>query len=383
VLRQSWWLSLLLGPVAYLADHVGWNTTLVFVLAAAGTIPAAGLLGRSTEELAVGITAWDAQRHGAGAASLKSAAFGAKVGGLLNATFGNIPELIVGILALHQGYVTLAKATIIGSIIGNATLVLGLALLVGGLRHGTQRFDAQEAGHHAVLLALAVASLALPSVFLTTTQSSRVTEISVVTGVLLLLTYLAYVGYAIFGLGRGTADTQDTILDEEARIVEELSHIHPAWSLRTSLVLLAVSTLLVFGAAEALIDTVEPVTRKVGWSPIFVGVILVPIIGNVAEHSSAVLLAYKNKMDVALGVSSGSSIQVAVFVTPVLVLLSQLGHQLTLAFGSIELTALALTVALFYLVARDGESTWLEGLQLMILYALVATVFFYVPGQLH
>jgi Ca2+:H+ antiporter len=227
-----------------------------------------------------------------------------------------------------------------------------------------------------------VASLALPSVFLASTHSPRVAEISLVTALVLLGTYLAYVAYAVFGLGRAGAADAGTVLDEEARVVEGLGQVHPGWPLRTSVALLAVSTLLVFGAAEALIDTVEPVTRQVGWSPVFVGVVVVPIIGNVAEHASALLLAYKDKMDVALGVSSGSSIQVAVFVAPVLVLVSQGGHKLDLAFGSVELTALTLAVAVFYLVARDGESTWLEGLQLTALYALVATVFYYVPGQL-
>jgi Ca2+:H+ antiporter len=154
------------------------------------------------------------------------------------------------------------------------------------------------------------------------------------------------------------------------------------WPLPISIAVLGLATVVVFTAAEALVNTVKPFTHKLGWSPIFIGVIIVPLIGNVAEHSSAIVLAWRNKMDVALGVSSGSSIQVAVFVAPALVLISQFGHRLDLAFSSLEIATLGLVVALFYLVSRDGESNWLEGLQLIGLYALAATVFFYVPGQL-
>lgn len=371
------WGTIPLGPAAYLGDQAGWNPTVVFLLAALGTLPAAALLSRATEHIAAGITAWDARRAGT------RSTLGAKVGGLLNATFGNVPELIVGVLALHEGYVDLTKATIAGSVIGNAALVLGLALFVGGVRNGVQRFDAQEAGHHAVLMALAVASLALPSLFLSSTHSSRITEVSVIAAVILLGIYLAYLLYSIFGYrgGRGAAD--DTFIDDEARIVQELHEDEEHWALGKSIAVLAVATLLVFAAAEALIDTVKPFTVRFGWSPVFVGLIVIPMLANIAEHSSAVILAVKNKMDMALGVASGSAIQVALFVAPLLILISQFGHRLDLAFTNIEVGALALVVGIFYLVARDGESNWLEGIQLLALYAMAAAVFFFVPGQLH
>jgi Ca2+:H+ antiporter len=382
LIAKGWWTLLPLGPLAFLGDRLGWSPTLVFIVAGLGTVPAAALLGRATEEIAAGITVWDVRRHASSGHSATTATLGAKVGGLLNATFGNIPELIVGVLALQHGYITLTKATIAGSIIGNAALVLGLALLLGGARHGVQRFDPQEAGHHAVLMALAVASLALPSVFLSSTHSSHITEISVVAATLLLATYLAYLLYSIFRVQGGNSDDDATFIDEEAKIVRDLGPAYTSWSLRTSIVVLGLATLLVFGAAEALIHTVQPFTAKFGWSPVFVGVIVVPALANVAEHASAVMLALKNKTDMALAVASGSSTQVAVFVAPLLVFVSQFWHRLDLAFSPIEIAALAMVVAIFYLVARDGESNWLEGLQLIVLYVLAATVFFYVPGSL-
>jgi Ca2+:H+ antiporter len=382
VRRRAWWALLILGPIASLGNRAGWDATLVFVLAALGTIPGAVLLGQATEEVASGITLWDAARRGTRRAGTDVLSFGGKVGGLLNATFGNVPELIIAGLAIQQGYLALAKATIIGSVVGNAALVLGCALLVGGVRNGVQHFDAGEAGHHAVLLALSVASLVLPSLFLTQTHSRRITEISVVAALVLLVVYGGYLAYSIFQVQPSPDDATPTFIEDEARAVQELSGLRERWPLSISIAVLGLATIVVFTAAEALVRTVEPFTHKLGWSPVFIGVIIVPLIGNVAEHSSAIVLAWKNKMDVALGVSSGSSIQVAVFVAPVLVLLSQFGHRLDLAFSSLEIATLGLVVALFYLVSRDGESNWLEGLQLIGLYALAATVFFYVPGQL-
>jgi Ca2+:H+ antiporter len=387
LLARAWWVLLALGPIGLLGDHLGWPASTVFILAGLGTVPAAALLGRATEEVALGVAAWDVRRRGLAVQPADSATLGAKIGGLLNATFGNIPELIIGILALHQGYITLTKATIIGSVIGNIALVVGLALFLGGVRNGTQRFDAAEAGHHAVLLVLTVASLALPSLFLASTGSHYIMEISVVAAALLLGIYLAYLLYSIFqfhggspGSQRDTADR--TFIEEEAEIVQMLRNETKRWPIQRSVAVLALATLLVFGASEALIDTVAPFTASLGWSPFFIGIVVVPILANVAEHMSAVQLAFRNKMDAALGVASGSAIQVAVFVAPLLVLISQFEHRLDLVFNAIEVAVLALVVTIFFFVSRDGESNWLEGLQLIVLYVLAAAVFFYMPGQL-
>lgn len=377
VLRRGWLVLLPLGPIAYLLQHLHASAPLVFVVAAAGTLPAAGLLGTATEEIAAAIAIRNGAQDEGGPA--EAGLRGAKIGGLLNATFGNIPELIVGVLALQHGYLNLVKATIIGSIIGNAGLVLGLALFAGGIRNGTQRFDAREVGHHAVLMALAVASLALPSLFLSSTHGPHISEISRMAAALLLAVYVAYLLYSMLGLGHGEGDT---FIEEESMIVEQLRGTHEPWPLSRSLPILAVSTALVFAAAEALIAAIGPFTLFLGWSPVFAGIVVVPVLANVAEHSSAVLLAVKNKADMTFGVASGSSIQVAVFVTPLLLFLSQFWHPLTLVFSSVEIAALAVVVALFYLVSRDGESNWLEGIQLVALYILAATVFFYTPGSL-
>lgn len=383
-MKRLWWLVSVLCLLAFAGDHLSWPRALVFVLAGLGTIPAAAILGRSTEEIAIGITMREVSRHRQAGGSTMPTTLGAKVGGLINATFGNIPELFIGVLALHQGYITLTKATIAGSVIGNAALVLGLSLFAGGIRNGTQRFDAKEAGHHAVLMALAVAALVLPSLFLFTTHSGRTTEISVVAAILLLAIYVAYLLFSIFGLHGGSAHDYhgQTFIEEEAAAVRELGITIDTWPLTIGVPILALATLMVFAASAALVDTVGAFTKAFAWSPFFVGIVVVPVLGNMAEQSSAVTLAFKNKMNTSLGVASGSSIQVAVFVAPVLVLLSQLGHRLDLVFNPIEIAVLALVVVIFFFISQDGESNWLEGLQLIVLYAMAATVFFFVPGRL-
>jgi Ca2+:H+ antiporter len=382
-MSRAWWGLSLFCVVAFAGDHAGWPSTLVFILAGLGTIPAAAMLGKGTEEIALGITAHEVQSLREAGLDPVPTTLGAKVGGLLNATFGNVPEIFIGLLALHQGYISLTKATIAGSVIGNAALVLGVALFLGGIRHGTQHFDAKEAGHHAVLMALAVTALILPSMFLASTNSSKITEISVISAALLLIIYLAYLAFSIFGLQGGPPDghRSTTFIESETQALRLLGEAEKAWPLKNSVALMAVATILIFGASEALVDTVGPFTKTLGWSPFFVGIVVVPILGNLAEQSSAIMLAWKNRMNTALGVASGSSIQVAVFVTPVLVLLSQFGTKMNLVFNPLEIATLAVVVIIVFFVSQDGESNWLEGLQLMVLYAIAATVFFFVPGQ--
>lgn len=381
-MRRAWWGLSLLCVAAAIGDHAGWPRVPVFVLAGFGTLPAAAMLGRATEEIALGITSREiAKRREAGDNPVATTR-GAKVGGLLNATFGNVPEIFIGILALQQGYVSLTKATIAGSVIGNAALVLGLSLFVGGARNGTQKFDAREAGHHAVLMALAVTALVLPSLYLATTHSGHTTDISLAAAVLLLVIYSAYLLYSLFGIQGGGRAERSTFIEEEAAAVADLASGETVWPLPNSIGLLALSTAVLFVASQALVDTVQPFTSGFGWSPFFVGIVVVPILGNVAEQSSAIMLAYRNRMNTSLGVASGSSIQVALLVAPLLVIVSQFLHPMTLAFNPIEIAVLAVVVVIFFFVSQDGESNWLEGLQLVVLYALAATVFFYVPGRL-
>ncbi len=382
--RISWWAVSALCLVALAGDHLGWFSTLVFALAGIGTIAAAMLLGQATEQISVAINLREIESYRRRGEVPRVTTLGAKVGGLLNATFGNVPELFIGLLALHQGYIALTKATIAGSVIGNAALVLGMALFLGGLKNGTQRFDAKEAGHHAVLMALAVSALVLPSLFAATTPGNDIRQISLFAAFLLLLIYAAYLLFSIFqfrGGGKGP-ERDDTFIEEEAKVVLDLGSRLPTIPLSTSIAILAVTTILVFASSEALVDTVKPFATQLSWSPFFVGIVVVPLLGNIAEQSSAILLAYRNRVNTSLGVASGSSIQVAVFVAPLLVFASQFTHQLNLVFNPIEIAVLALVVVVFFFVSQDGESNWLEGLQLIVLYAMAAAVFFFVPGLL-
>jgi len=357
------WALLPVGAVAWILSLVHAPETLLFILSAVGIIPLAALVGKSTEELAYHI--------------------GSVAGGLLNVTLGNVPELVIGILALRAGLVTLTQASIVGSVIGNASLVVGMSLFWGGIRNGIQTFSREEVGHHAVLMVLAVASLALPSLFRATAPRGNVEALSVFVACLLLGTYLAYMVYDLAGFRGGIRSSpSDSVLAETAEAVEALveDEGEAEWSVRRSVLWLAVATLGVAVVGEVLVEAVRPVEKTLNLNELFVGIVIVAIVGNVAEHFAAVQLAGKNKMDLSFAIASGSSIQVAVFVAPVLVLLSFLWHPMTLVFNPIEIAVLALVVTIFFIVAQDGESNWLEGLQLMMLYAMAAAVFYFLPG---
>lgn len=358
------WLLTPIGLLAYVLSYFHAAGPLLFVLSAIGIIPLAALIGKATEELAYHV--------------------GSSAGGLLNATFGNVPELIIATLAVRAGLVTLAQASIIGSVIGNASLVAGTALFAGGVRHGTLRFDSKEVGHHAVLMVLAVASLALPTLFIATTPRGNVEALSVFVAILLVLTYLAYMLYDIAGFRGGPPTTEpETFLQEESEVVEEMVSTEggPAWDWKVAILWLAAATIAVGLVADVLVSSVTPVTTSVGISEFFVGVVIVPLVGNVAEYYAAVQMALKQKVDLSFAVASGSSIQVAVFVAPILVLVSLIWHPMTLVFNPIEITVLALVVAIFFFVSQDGESNWLEGLQLVMLYVMAAAVFYFLPGR--
>ena len=356
------WALVPVGLAGYALSFFGASESLLFVLTAVGLIPLAALIGKATEELAYRV--------------------GAAAGGLLNASFGNVPELVVGVLALRAGLITLTQATIVGSVIGNAALVVGMSLFYGGLKHGTQHFSREVVGHHAVLMVVAVASLALPSLFAATSPHGNAQALSVFVACLLIVTYAAYMLYDIAGLRGGQYRSRsNTFMGETGKAVEELveGDEGPDWSVRLSLIWLGVATVLVALEGDVLVGAVRPMTKSMGISEIFVGLIIIPIVGNVAEHFSAVQLAGRNKMDLSFAIASGSSIQVALFVAPVLVLASSIWHPMSLVFNPVEIAVLALVVAIFFFVAQDGESNWLEGLQLMTLYVMAAAVFYFIP----
>ena len=441
-----WLYCFLIGvPLAFLAKFLGWSGVLVFAFSAIALIPLAGLIGEATEELAEVV--------------------GPLVGGLLNATFGNAPELIIGIAALQAGLLEVVRASITGSIIGNTLLVLGMAVFFGGWRNGRQYFDARNAGQYASMLALAVVGLVLPalanavgsSVSLEHPSGVNIDAISVLVSVVLLISYVAYLAYTVFhvrdkisrhpseshegktpkqqedepplvppspvlaaeqeeelreeeqaerarrtrprrtkasrpatSVASVTVQSQTTTRHtpqekhgekgEEAAAQAGLAHRgRPSWkTARWPVALLAGATVATAVMSEFMVGGIETVTEQLGWSQLFIGLIIVPIVGNAAEHASAVTMAIKNRMDVTLAIAAGSSIQVALLVAPVLVLVSFLFvHPLDLVFGSLELVVFGLATFLFSLTNLDGESTWLEGFLMLAFYAMVGVIAYF------
>ena len=339
-------------PLAVLGSLLGWNASVNFVLACLGLVPLAGLVGEATEALA--------------------AVTGPRLGGLLNATLGNAAELIITVVAIKAGYLDLVKASITGSIIGNLLLVMGFSILLGGLKNGTQHFSRARAATHATMLVLAVVALSVPSLFNHSLSGSSLPAsaseaMSLGVAVVMIIVYLLGL---IPGL-RASASTLTQGTPEEA----------PRWSVRTSLSVLALATGAVVWLSEILVHSVDAVMAASGLSQFFLGIILIPIIGNVAEHLVATQVAIKNKIELSLEIALGSSLQIALFVAPLLVFVSLLfGHQLNLVFNQFELLALVTAVIVAALVASDGETNWLEGVQLLAVYVILAVAFFFLPG---
>ncbi len=342
------WLLLAL-PLAFLAHWLAWGDTWVFLGAALAVVPMAHAIGKATEALA----------HYTGP----------RWGALLNATLGNAAELIITLVAINRGLIELVKASITGSIIGNLLFVLGLAMLLGGLRHGIQRFDKRQAGTNAVLLMLTVVALAVPTFLsepLGPPGSLKVEALSLGVAGAMLLLYLLYLLFT----WQQQAGVAAPVVEEEG----------PAWSVRQALTVLALSTVGVVVASELLVGAVEHVVAQLGVSEAFLGVILVPIIGNVAEHLVAVQVAMRNKMELSVEIAVASSLQIALFVAPLLVFISLLvGHPLVLVFNRFEMLALGVAILTTSLVSFDGESHWLEGAELLIVYFIFALAFFLHP----
>ena len=346
---------LLAIPLVILAELLHWPELVVFALSSVAIIPLAGLIGESTESLA----------HYTGP----------KLGGLLNATLGNAAELIITIVAIREGLLDLVKASITGSIIGNLLLVMGMSMLLGGLKHGTQKFDRRQAGNNAILLVLTVLILVIPSLLShnighVEPPDPRVEALSLGVAAVMIILY----GLGLFYSFRsdGGPLTPEPV---DAQVV------HKAWPLRTALVMLALSTVGVAGLSEVLVGAVGPVVDALGISEFFIGVIFIPIIGNVAEHLVAVQVAVKNQMTLSVEIAVASSLQIALFVAPALVFISLLfGHPLTLAFNSIELIVLIAGVLIAVLVSEDGESNWLEGAGLLAMYIIIGLAFFLLPS---
>jgi Ca2+:H+ antiporter len=329
------------------------DETVIFVAAAVAILGLAWIVGLSTERL--------------------GSLTGPQVGGILNATFGNIAELIIAFFALQAGLIDVVKASLTGSIIGNLLLVLGASVLIGGLRHGTQSFSQRIAASNASLLVLAVIGLFVPAVFAVSSASpaqGSLTEESVFVSVALIAGYVLSLIYQF--------TNPDRTLGGHG---EPEGHAGPAWSGRVAVVVLLVAAALLALLSEILVSTIQSFIDAFGLSAFFVGVVLVPTIGNLAEHLVAVQLAAKDKMEFAMAVSYGSSLQVALFVAPVLVLIGALmGQPMDLVFTPLEIAAVAAAVGISALIALDGESNWLEGALLMLVYLILAISFFEFRG---
>ncbi|HNV03384.1 MAG TPA: calcium/proton exchanger [Vicinamibacterales bacterium] len=345
-------LLLLAAPVSWALCALAPASPWTFVAGAVAIVPLAGLIGQATEELA--------KRSGP------------TLGGFLNATFGNAAELIIAFVALREGHIELVQATITGSIVGNLLLVFGLAELAGGIGRVSQRFDRRAAGNATIMLFLAVVALVMPAVFDLTVFGSlaprppAIYYLSVGTSILLIAAYVSSLVYAF--------RTNRALL----RAVEPAAAPH--WTVPQSVGVLGVATVLTAVGAEVLIQGLEPMLASFGWGELFTGVIVVAVIGNAAEHFSAVVAARRDQMTLAVEIAVGSSAQVALFVAPVLVLASfALGHPMTLLFHPLEIAAIGLSVLATAIVALDGESNWVEGLQLLALYAVLGMAFYFLP----
>jgi Ca2+:H+ antiporter len=355
-------LLLLFIPIALLAKAQGWGELIVFIAAGLAIIPLSELIGHATEVVAVKT--------------------GPKIGGLINATLGNSAELIITIFALRAGLVELVRASIVGSILGNLLLVLGASLLIGGLKNGIQKFERQTASLNGTMVILAFLILAIPSAF---DPALRVAPIDAAQRELFFSEGIALIMIVLYALFMVYAlrTPQSHILEDSAEAAEEVveDHGHQVVNIRRAMITLALATIGIVFMSEALVGAVEPVAQSIGLSHFFVGIIIVPLIGNVAEHLVAVQVAYKNRMDLSMSISLGSSLQIALFVAPILVFISLLFPQkLLLVFNGYELLALATASIVAAQVSQDGESNWLEGVQLLALYVVLALAFFLLPS---
>ncbi|MGZ5356329.1 MAG: calcium/proton exchanger [Solirubrobacterales bacterium] len=349
-------------PLAIVLELAHASPSLIFGAAAAGVIPTAALMGRATEEVA--------------------AQSGPGIGGFLNVTFGNAPELLIALFALEAGLHEVVKASIIGSILGNILLVMGAAMLFGGLagRRERQRFDRTAANVQALMLFLAVAAMVMPAVFeLVEGQGlpgieqdrvdfdSTVEKLSLATAIVLLASYALGLVFSL--------KTHRSLFNPDYEEAEDTW----GWSIRTAVIALAVAGVAVGAMSEILVGSISEASESIGLSEFFVGIIVVAIVGNAAEHWVAVLVAVKDKMDLSVNIAIGSSAQVALFVAPVLVLTSfVLGPgPMPLVFNGFEIAGVLLAVLVAYGVTSEGESTWFEGVQLLALYVILGLAFFY------
>jgi len=352
---SSWLdLFLLFVPVTVALELLKADPLLIFITSGLAIVPLAGLLGRATEHITTHV--------------------GAGVGSLLNASLGNAAELIIALAALREGLHDVVRASLTGSILGNILLVLGVSMVAGGMKYERQTFNRTAAGMGSSLLLLAAVGLVIPALF-HFTASDRGAQVEHE-----LSLDIAIVLFLIYGLSLAfSLKTHRHLFGGETHDAHDLGE--EPWSYRMSLGVLAAVAILIGVMSEMLVGSIEPAAHKLGLTQVFVGVILVALVGNAAEHSTAVLMAMKNKMDLALGIAVGSSMQIALLVAPLLVFASYLfGAPLDLIFTPFEVAAVTMSVLILGFVSMDGESHWMEGVMLVGVYAMLAIAFYFLPA---
>ena len=364
LLSGSGWPYLLVPfiPIAVALDLVHAGAAPIFFSSALGVIPTAALMGRATEELAT--------RSGPG------------IGGLLNVTFGNAPELIIAFFALVEGLQEVVKASLVGSILGNILLVMGASMFVGGLKREKQTFARTAANTQSLMLLLASVALIMPATFELViggglpNPTAEIKRFPTDLETMSLLVSLVLLGTYVAGLVFSLKTHRDLFNPEHG----DEDHVGDAWSVRKSVIALALAGIAVGIMSEILVGSIEEASASVGLSPFFVCIIVVAIVGNAAEHWVAVYFAARDKMDLTVNIAIGSSAQIALFVAPVLVLLSFVfgPYPMALVFNGLELAAIVLAALIANQVTQEGESTWFEGLQLLAVYAVLGMVFFFV-----
>lgn len=352
------WLLVTVPVVAVLRYLHPEAHTWLFLLSCIAIIPLAGIMGHATEQIA--------HRCGEG------------IGGLLNATFGNAAELIIAIMALRAGMYDVVKASLTGSIIGNILLVAGAAFIAGGMRYTMQDFNVIGARNQATMLNLAAIALVIPAMYHYAVQTNVTieAELSLCISLVLLVTYVLGLVFSL--------KTHKHLFTGSVSPEIESEDLHAdIWPMKRAIIVLGVVTAVIAWMSEILVGSVEHTAHTFGMSSVFVGVIIVAIVGNAAEHSTAILVALKNRMDLSLGIAIGSSIQIALFVAPVLVILSYFigPHPMDLVLTPLEVMAIFVSVHICGQIAGDGKSNWFEGLQLLTVYVLLGIVFFFAPDS--
>jgi Ca2+:H+ antiporter len=356
------WLNLLLLflPAAIALRVMHASPLAIFIASALAIAPLASVLGESTGALA---------SH-----------CGPAVGGILSATMGNATEMIIAFFALRAGHINVVKASLSGSIIGNLLLVLGLSLVIGGARYPVQRFSRTTSTMNSTTLMIAVAALVMPAVFNLTLfgtlqhRDINLEHLSLWTSGVLIALYLLNMLF-VFRTHRNVFQQTSHEKDGEGAEAAE-----PTASRTHAIFSLALATILIAVMSEILVDQIAPVTKALGMTELFVGVIVVALVGNAAENSTAIMMARRNKMELSMAIATGASTQIALFVAPVLVFISvAIGHPMTLVFNGFEIAAIILSVLIVEMISSDGETNWFEGAQLLAVYAIVAVAFYFVP----